>query len=301
MADRKDNPRKAARAREAAAHTEQMAARYGREIEACAAAVRRVEGAPAFEVEGRVPSVRVLDVDAVSAILENGRGRAQFCDLAVLDFASFVNPGGGYVRGSMAQEEALCAESYLYNVLEGMGDWYAENRRRNLNCELYRNRALVVPAVRFGRDRVHAYADVIVAAAPNLRRARADYGVADEVAADAMRDRIRFALSLIDAQGREKAVLGAFGCGVFGWDASVVAKMFHEELAGGTHGLSEAIFAIPNARYDDNLARFEHAFAAFPEVNPTSYDDVAARRAEVRAAEEAAREAERDDDWRQYL
>ena len=47
------------------------------------------------------------------------------------------------------------------------------------------------------------------------------------------------------------------------------------------------IFAIPNARYDDNLARFEHAFAAFPEVNPTSYDDVAARRAEVRAAEEA--------------
>ena len=159
----------------------------------------------------------------------------------------------------------------------------------------------MVPAVRFARDRVHAYADVIVAAAPNLRRARADYGVGDEVAADAMRDRIRFALSLIDAQGREKAVLGAFGCGVFGWDASVVAEMFREELAGGTHGLSEVVFAIPHARYDDNLARFEHAFAAFPEVNPASYDDVAARRAEARAAEEAAREAERDDDWRQYL
>lgn len=301
MADRRDNPRKAARAREAAAHTEQMAARYGREIEACAAATRRVEGSPAVQVEGRVPAVRVVDADAVTAILENGRGRAQFCDLAVLDFASFVSPGGGYIRGSMAQEQGLCAESYLYNVLEGMGDWYAENRRRNLNCELYRNRALVVPAVRFGRDRVHAYADVIVAAAPDLRRARADYGIADGLARDAMRDRIRFALALIDAQGREKAVLGAFGCGVFGWDASVVAEMFREELAGGAHGLSEVVFAVPRTRYDDNLARFEHAFAAFPEANPASYDDVAAEREAARAAREAEREAERDDDWRAYL
>ncbi|MFR3451345.1 MAG: TIGR02452 family protein [Collinsella sp.] len=90
-----------------------------------------------------------MAADAVAAILENGRGRAEFCDLAVLDFASFTNPGGGYTRGSWAQEEALCAESFLYNVLEKQGDWYGENRRRNINCDLYRNRALVVPKVRF--------------------------------------------------------------------------------------------------------------------------------------------------------
>ena len=33
---------------------------------------------------------------------------------------------------------SLCRESFLANVLERFGDWYAENRRRNINCELYR-------------------------------------------------------------------------------------------------------------------------------------------------------------------
>lgn len=301
MAERSRNPRKMARASAAKEHTEQMAARFGREIERSRTGTVRYDGRPAALEEGCVPQVSVVATDVVSAILENGRGRAEYCDLAVLDFASFVNPGGGYIRGTMAQEEALCTESFLYNVLEGFGDWYAENRRRNLNCELYRNRALAVPAVRFGRDRIHAYADVIVAAAPNARRARADYKVSDEVLEETMRERIAFALSVIDARGLKKAVLGAYGCGVFGWDASVVAEMFRAELASGTHGLEEVIFAIPRTRYDDNLARFEHAFAAFPEKNEESFAD-----AQVRAAAAAAQATQDDDDededdWRKYL
>ena len=82
--------------------------------------------------------------------------------MAVLAFASFTNPGGGYIQGYLGQEATLCADSYLYNVLDKQRKWYGENRRRNINCELYRNRALVVPAVRFDRNHVHAYADVIV-------------------------------------------------------------------------------------------------------------------------------------------
>ena len=41
-----------------------------------------------------MPEVTVMAADGVAAILETGRGRAEFCDLAVQDFASFVNPGG---------------------------------------------------------------------------------------------------------------------------------------------------------------------------------------------------------------
>lgn len=301
MAERRDNPRRAARADAARRHMEDMAARYGKEIEAAIAGTVRYDGAPAHETEGRVPTVHVVGADAVATVLENGRGRAAYCDMAVLDFASFVNPAGGFSRGAAGQEQSLCRESFLANVLETFGDWYAENRRRNLNCELYRNRALLVPAVRFTRGKIHAYADVIVAAAPNARRARADYKISDEVLADAMRDRIRFVLDILDARGTSKAVLGAFGCGVFGWDASAVADMFIDELACGAHGLEEVWFAVPETRYDDNLPRFEHAFAAFPEHNARSYADAQAARA-ARDAERAAQQAaEEEDDWRAYL
>ena len=302
MAERRENPRKAARADAAKKHIEQMAARYAKEIEQAQQGTVRYDGAPAHEVEeGRVPQVSVVDADAVAVILDNGRGRAAYCDLAVLDFASFVNPAGGFSRGATGQEQSLCRESYLGNVLEAFGDWYAENRRRNLNCELYRNRALVVPAVRFGRGKIHAYADVVVAAAPNARRARSEYKVSDEVLADAMRDRIRFVLDLIDARGIKKAVLGAYGCGAFGWDASAVAEMFRAELASGAHALEEVWFAIPKTRYDDNLPRFEHAFACFPEQNGESYSDMQAARAKAAADVAAEAAAEEEDDWRKYL
>ena len=105
------------------------------------------ESAPAAEEPAPVlPEVTVLDASATQAILDNGRGYAQFCDMAVLAFASFTNPGGGYIQGYLGQEATLCADSYLYNVLDKQRKWYGENRRRNINCELYRNRALVVPA-----------------------------------------------------------------------------------------------------------------------------------------------------------
>ncbi len=301
MADRKPNPKKQARAEKAQRHTEQMTARFGREIERSLAGVRRFEAPVETEVEGRVPEVRVMAADAVAAILENGRGRAEFCDLAILDFASFTSPGGGYIRGSWAQEEALCAESFLYNVLERQGDWYGENRRRNINCDLYRNRALVVPKVRFSREKIHAYADVLVVAAPNARRAREEYNVGEDILMRAMRDRIRFALDIVDALGHRQVVLGAWGCGVFGWDAEVVSDLFREELATGAHGVELAIFAVPRDRFNDNLACFEHALATFPERNPMSFADALAERRAAELAAVAEDEEEEEDDWRKYL
>ncbi|WP_085830125.1 TIGR02452 family protein [Collinsella vaginalis] len=248
-----------------------------------------------------LPKISVVAQDSVTAILERGRGRAQFCDLAVLDFASFVSPGGGYDRGAWAQEEALCGESFLYNVLTTQRSWYGENRRRNINCELYRNRALAVPAVRFSRDKVHAYADVIVAAAPNARRAREEYRVDDAALITALNERIRLVLAIADDLGHEKLILGAFGCGVFGWDAQLVAEAFRAELARGTHVATEVIFAIPRTSYEEHLAVFEHAFATFPERNPETYADAAARAASAREASAAEEDDEDEDDWRRYL
>lgn len=263
------------------------------------------EPAPAAEEPAPVlPEVTVLDASATQAILDNGRGYAQFCDMAVLAFASFTNPGGGYIQGYLGQEATLCADSYLYNVLDKQRKWYGENRRRNINCELYRNRALVVPAVRFDRKHVHAYADVIVAAAPNAKRARQEYRVSDDALLDALRDRIRFVLAICDELGREKLVLGAWGCENNGFDAEAVAELFRKELASGDFKVKQVFFAVPSTRWDQDFAKFEHVLANFPERNEESYAQVAARAAAARAAEQAqaaAEDDEDDDDWRKYL
>ncbi|RHI11874.1 TIGR02452 family protein [Collinsella sp. AM16-21] len=262
------------------------------------------ESAPAEEAAPVLPEVTVLDASATQAILDNGRGYAQFCDMAVLAFASFTNPGGGYIQGYLGQEATLCADSYLYNVLDKQRKWYGENRRRNINCELYRNRALVVPAVRFDRNHVHAYADVIVAAAPNAKRARQEYRVGDDALLDALRDRIRFVLAICDELGREKLVLGAWGCDNNGFDAEAVAELFRKELASGDFKVKQVFFAVPSTRWDEDFAKFEHVLASFPECNEESYAQVAARAAAARAAEQAqaaAEDDEDDDDWRKYL
>lgn len=263
------------------------------------------ESAPAAEEPAPVlPEVTVLDASTTQAILDNGRGYAQFCDMAVLAFASFTNPGGGYIQGYLSQEATLCADSYLYNVLDKQRKWYGENRRRNINCELYRNRALVVPAVRFDRNHVHAYADVIVAAAPNVKRARQEYRVSDDALLDALRDRIRFVLAICDELGREKLVLGAWGCDNNGFDAEAVAELFRKELASGDFKVKQVFFAVPSTRWDEDFAKFEHVLANFPERNEESYAQVAARAAAARAAEQiqaATEDDEDEDDWRKYL
>ena len=112
--------------------------------------------------------------------------------------------------------------------------------------------------MRFDRKHVHAYADVIVAAAPNAKRARQEYRVSDDALLDALRDRIRFVLAICDELGREKLVLGAWGCENNGFDAEAVAELFRKELASGDFKVKQVFFAVPSTRWDQDFAKFEH-------------------------------------------
>ena len=294
----RSNDRRNSRADEARAHIAEMDARFASDIKRSLEELKVYDGAPKIAVEGVMPSISVVDQDSATAVLEQGRGLGSACDLALLDFASFVSPGGGYERGAWAQEEAICGESTLYNVLREQKAWYAANRSRNLNCELYRNRGLVVPKVRFEREGYHSYADIIVVAAPFATRARENYHVKDEALLSAMRERIRFVMAIADDLGHKKLVLGAFGCGAFGWDALDVAPLFLQELAGGTHVAEQITFAIPGSRFSENLPKFQHVFANFPQANDTPYTKPAEK---PRQQERVEEDEEDEDDWRKYL
>ena len=78
------------------------------------------------------PDMEIELYDSVRAILNEARIIEEEHSkkrLAVLNFSSFKNPGGMFEQGSNAQEECLCHESFLYNVLKEKMDFYEKNRK----------------------------------------------------------------------------------------------------------------------------------------------------------------------------
>ena len=208
------------------------------------------------KTEGPLPKITVLNTDTVSAAFSTP------ARTAILDFASYKSPGGMFLEGSMAQEEALCHASALYNVLSSeklVKEFYEPNKNR-LNRSLYHDNLLYVPTVPFvkkaGNGRYNARLfDVIVCAAPNKGAAQKYQHVSDAECEDTMRLRIRAVLSSVDAAAgkmarfpAENIILGAFGCGVFRNDPAVVARLFLDELAG--RQFREVVFAVPGEKFE---------------------------------------------------
>ena len=200
-----------------------------------------------------MPEIVVVNQDTVSAAFEQ-KGR-----VAILNFASYKNPGGMFLNGSIAQEEALCHASngILFEVLssEKVFNAFYEQNRKMLNRALYHDNLLYTYDVPFFRGTEMRKCDVITCAAPNKGAAQKYQNVPDAICDRAMRMRIRSLLlatidehlSFGEGDGLNCVVLGAFGCGVFKNDPAAVAKMFREELIGFP---IKVVFAVPGEKYD---------------------------------------------------
>lgn len=189
--------------------------------------------------------------------------------VAVLNFASARNPGGGYLNGAQAQEEALCRASALYATLLRAPEYYDHHRAHR--DPFYTDRVIHSPGVPVFRDDRGRFLDIpytvgfLTSPAPNagviLSRTP---DLAPRIPA-ALASRAERVLETAVAHGYRRLVLGAWGCGVFRNDPARVAGAFRAALTGDGRfagHFDEVVFAIlDRTARGTTLGAFRTAFA----------------------------------------
>ena len=186
---------------------------------------------------------------------------------AALNFASAVAPGGGFLGGARAQEEYLARSSALFACLVGrrMYAYHCE-----LGGELYSDWAIWSPDVPVFREDDHRLLEtpypcsIVTCAAPYVASlAHAAPQRLPDVE-PAFRSRIARVLALGALHGRDAMVLGAWGCGAFGGDPVIVARLFREALEGPFRGaFRRVVFAVADTTVEGRMVgAFEREFRA---------------------------------------
>ena len=250
------------RAEQARKHTKEMAEKYSRCIGTSILATKIYDTDDFENIEfeedmGEVNTeIIVENIDSVGAVMKYGNPSS-----AVLNFSSYKNPGGMFINGSKAQEECLCHESFLYNVLKEFQLEFYDWNNRHKNKALYLNRGLFSKGVWFFRGDSHVECSVITCAAPNKSAAQKYQNVSDKENTEVLRSRIKFVLDIAKYNDVDTLILGAYGCGVFGQNPTEVAEIFKECLNTTRKDcFNKVVFAIPKGR-DNNLQAFEKVFS----------------------------------------
>lgn len=213
--------------------------------------------------KGALPAYRVVNQSTVQAIVEMAReGHSP----AVLNFASAKNPGGGFLGGAMAQEEALAASSGLYNTLLLHETYYSVNRA--CGTVMYADHAIYSPDAVFFRDgRFGLLAEPVTASVLTLPAVNMGQvllkGEDAEQAKRVMKDRMRLCLAIFAKQKDTHLILGAYGCGVFRNDPDEVAGWWKELLEEEGYGrfFQEVVFAVMT-RSEKHIRPFAERFTA---------------------------------------
>ncbi len=189
--------------------------------------------------------------------------------VALLNFASAKNPGGGFLGGAQAQEESLARSSGLYPCLLTAQAFYRFHRSQH---DLrYSHRMIFSPDVPFFKDDPGATLEtlylgsVITSAAPN-------YGAMEQTQAHdlpsvpaALLERAGLVLRLAAHHRHTNLILGAWGCGVFRNPPQLVASSFKSVLqsGGAFSGVFErVIFAVyDRSKSGATLEAFQAAFS----------------------------------------
>lgn len=187
--------------------------------------------------------------------------------VAILNMASPLSPGGGFLNGATSQEESLCMRTTLLPSL------------RDTFYRLPEVAAVYTPDVLVFRDqdaedlakRDRWFVDCVTSAM--LRQPDTEPGAdgtparyTHETDRDLVMQKMRHVMAVFRLKGAKRIVLGAWGCGAYGNPVDEVSAAWKHVLLGGKKlnlddsGVEEIVFAI-------NDRRMAHRFAeAFGDV-----------------------------------
>ncbi|MGN7823796.1 TIGR02452 family protein [Chitinophaga sp. 22536] len=186
-------------------------------------------------------------------------------NVCCLNFASAKNPGGGFLKGAHAQEEALARASGLYTCLQQQPEMYQINRN-NGSC-LYTDHMIYSPLVPVFRNDagqlLEDYYTVSVITAPAVNAGAVNDNEPENInrIKPVMLARMEKLLSVAVAQQQTTLVLGAWGCGVFRNNKEDVAGWFASLLNCDTfrHRFAKVVFAVyDNTAGQDTVRTFKN-------------------------------------------
>lgn len=193
-------------------------------------------------------NIKVVQQTTVEAIIDN-EGKV----FGVLNFASAKNPGGGVLKGTVAQEEALCRVSSLYPVIKECKQFYSSyGSAPYYTDKIIYSKPIYVFKDDFG-DRVEPIeCEVITCAAPNynmnsiIDEPNRSGGMNLAEHTKVMTRRFTKVVKSAIANNQRNLILGAWGCGVFKNPPDVNAQIFKNVLNTYSSYFDEIIFAIPD-------------------------------------------------------
>ncbi|OBT72585.1 hypothetical protein VF21_08161 [Pseudogymnoascus sp. 05NY08] len=181
-----------------------------------------------------LPKITIIQsdtFDAAVALVSSKPGTR----VGVLNMASSYQPGGGVLKGSIAQEESLCSRSTLYPSLKdsfyrlpNLSAIYSPDIVVFRNSEL--NGTAILPKAEW------TFVDVISCAA--LKGPDVDVDApgrkiyAREKDKETMTLKVRLILQIAREMGITRLVLGALGCGAYANPLEEVARIFKKVICG---------------------------------------------------------------------
>ncbi|KAF4344130.1 mitochondrial chaperone BCS1 [Fusarium beomiforme] len=223
---------------------------------------------------GKAP-VRIVNDDSFNAAINLGdlKGLASG-RVAVLNMASHVSPGGGWLKGARAQEEALCYRSSLYLSLHRR--YYPWRQRMGIytpdvviiRSDQETGHKLLMPNIQAQKLPVVSVLSIAALRTPPVRNITLNTAkgpvssttYANPADRSLTKLKMRLCLRMAARRNHGLLVLGALGCGAFRNPPKEVARCWLEvlrepEFQGGWW--EEIWFAVYDRRGEGNLEIFE--------------------------------------------